>query len=32
MIVDHVNETYRVEFSNKASKMQICFIYKDLGV
>lgn len=29
MVVDHVNETHKVEFCNKASKMQIYFIYKD---
>lgn len=28
MVVDHVNETHKVEFCNKASKMQIYF-YKD---
>lgn len=28
MVVDHVNETHKVEFCNKASKMQIS-IYKD---
>lgn len=32
MVVDHVNETHKVEFCNKASKMKIYFIYKDFVV
>lgn len=31
MVVDHVNETHKVEFCNKASKMQIYF-YKVTNV